>query len=128
MTNINYESTMLKYGVSDLFMSELATLMLQNKGLSESMKTLKNNHDCEDIDLKKLYVLSSSIANSIMGEELSLICPKMQAERDQMKSSATVKFKSNSKNTSSKNEGLDELEMLLEEIEEAMFEVGDIAL
>ena len=41
MNNINYESTMLKYGVSDIFMSELASLMLENKGLDESLESLK---------------------------------------------------------------------------------------
>lgn len=125
MNNINYESTMLKYGVSDIFMSELASLMLENKGLDESLNMLRKSHSCEDIDHKRLYVLASSIASSIMGEELSVVCPKMHKERVGMKSLATASFKK--KNAVKKDES-EAIELIMNELEEVSFDLEFLSL
>ena len=125
MNNINYESTMLKYGVSDIFMSELASLMLENKGLDESLESLKKSHNCEDKDHKKLYVLASSIASSIMGEDLSVVCPNMHKERVEMKSLATASFK---KRSASKMDEYETIELIMNELEEASFDLELLSL
>lgn len=127
MNHINYESIMFKYGVTDLFMSDLATLMLKGYGLTNAKSSLSATHDCEHIDLKKLYVLATSIANSIMGEELSLVCPEMHAEREQLRSSAIVQFKAKRLHVT-KEYSERSLESIFEEIEDAMFEIDEVSI
>jgi len=124
MNNINYENAMLKYGVSDLLMSDLAKLMLEDKNLSESMHILSKDYDIKHIDLKQLYVLASSISSSIMGEELSIVSPRMQKERKEIVSSAILKFQSKAP----KRNDSETLELIFEEIEEAIFELDAVAL
>jgi hypothetical protein len=128
MNLINYESTMLKYGVSDLFMSDLATLILERKTLTESLDFLSGRHDTSDLTLKQIYVLASSIATSIMGDELSVIAPEMYYDRLSMNDAAVDNFKLKRKYSSSNESETSSLEDILEEIEEAVFEMAELKI
>lgn len=129
MNNVNYESTMMKYGVTDLFMSDLTALMLKNINLSQAKRLLSKSHSCDHIDLKQLYVLATSIANSIMGEDLSIVSPEMYYERQSMKSSAVVGFQTNKNKSHLKNKlSEQDIEYLFEEIEDAIFGIDEISM
>jgi hypothetical protein len=122
---VNYEVTMFKYGVTDVFMSDLTQLILDRKNLTQARKVLSKNHNIESLSLKKIYVLASSISSSIMGDELSVVCPEMYEERISMKSAAVTSFKKRSKAVVN---GYDYLEDILEEIESAIFDVEDLSM
>jgi len=124
MNNIDYETSMMKYMVTELFMSDLALLMLKNLTLKKTTKELSKKHDLSHLSEspeKQIYVLASSLANSVMGEEMSVLCPKMFADRQRIRRSEAKTAKASVSYSQQKVNFLDiDLETLLEEVEEEM--------
>lgn len=121
MTNLNYEYAMYKYGVTDRFMSELAVLILDDKNLSEAKASLSENHRIEHLSFEKIYVLAASIASSIMGDDISLLAPRMYEERESIRLSTIPKSFAGKKRQSY---GI--VEDFFEEIENEMNEVKEL--
>jgi len=97
--SIDYEKLIEKYCLSNTDVLKVTNSILKNSGLDEIQSELNGR-----LTQEKIYVLVKSLCLDLMGEDISLVCPKIVKQRKKLSENAANKKSNDGINLSNKKD------------------------